>query len=202
MNFTAPKLSRRAHPFFGLAVLGGSLGCSQTERWDAGTWQEDCFEVADECDWSDNIVRPETPYLYTLTEPEVGPDQREDTGEISDVSATEALSWAQAHAGDFWDLCHLNDYGSALEFSCPLPVQMAHPNLGLETYAAELCGNAEDARIWGRTEGLLIRKGEAFMSHELQITCDSDSNDTGGLQAIDEGQDYCSMRYTSKLTLQ
>ena len=200
MRITRQKLPRRALPLFGLVLLGGSLACSKVDRWDAGTWQEDCFEVANECTWSDRIVRPETPYLYTLSEPDLISDPGGDTGDFYDTSASDTLRWAQARLGDFWELCTLNSYGSALEFSCPVAIQVAQPDLGLETYAASLCGNAEDARIWGRTEGLLIREGEAFMSHELGISCDSDTDDTGGLQLAE--YDYCSMRYTSKLTLQ
>ena len=200
-------------PFFSMLVL--QAGCA--EHWQAGTWVESDFAVRDDpCDWATDIVEPAEPNQYTLGTP---PDPNNDSGDdpwIEHGSFADAQEWIQARSDDFWNYCftYSGAFSSSLELDCPVAIQLVQSSLSLDASVTESC-DADDLYFHSYTNGLLVREGEAFMNHHIEMYCESWDEDSGadldtgagggddtGTEPGTEENPSCSMTYSSWLKRQ
>ena len=186
----------RALPRLSMILMLPLSACSSIDLWTEGVWAEECIESDSftECDWAPGLFEPDEPHTYIIRDfDEDGGDDQDEVVTVAapdDLLLSDAIALYDASTDDLWTYC--ND--RSLQPYCDLPIQIFQPDHGLEDSVAAICGSLDDAWIWGWSEGLLLRQGEAVFNHLISIQCN------GSLPEEDSHNLSCS--YSSVLKLQ
>ena len=149
-----------------------SGGCASINHWTEGVWIEECIETDkdDDCDWAADFLNPDQSYRYVFGQAN-GPEIADDDTWDGNLLLTDAIGLYDSSTENFWTYC--GSGGNELTPYCDLPIQLFQPESGLEDVVTELCGTTEEAWVWGWSDGILLREGEAVFNHNIQIECNA-----------------------------
>ena len=197
MTHAEPISTRR--PLLSALLLAPFVsGCVEINRWTEGVWVEECLETQStyDCDWAADLLEPDEPYAYIIGDPTDAAGEDWDMDIDDGLLLSDGLALYDGSTDDLWTYC--DGYGDMLRPHCDLPIQLFQPDNGLEDALSELCEDPETTWVWGWSEGLLLREGEAVFNHNIQIECTAQGTD----QDPDQDSEWLTCGYSSVLKLQ